>query len=172
MSHFLHRSNIPAYVAERLKAARERASIAATEQVLAIESGNVLPTAMELIALARTYGVSVHTLMCRQPDACVYCCPDGYLLAVIKDMEAMDHPAVLEFADRLLSLQMHLRDKAHQSEHNIDAETVVGSISQRILELVREGVQTDGDRHKQWYLEQIAEALGVTLPDHMPSRVP
>ena len=36
----------------------------------------------------------------------------------------------------------------------------------RIAEMLREAVDTDGGHHKQWYLEQIAEGLEVTLPDH------
>ena len=32
--------------------------------------------------------------------------------------------------------------------------------STRILDLVLEGLATDGGHHKQWYLEQIAEVLG------------
>lgn len=35
-----------------------------------------------------------------------------------------------------------------------------------IGELVTEAVQVDGDWHKQWFLEQIAERLGISLPDH------
>lgn len=33
-----------------------------------------------------------------------------------------------------------------------------------VRELLHDAVQTDGDHHKQWYLEQIAERLGISLP--------
>lgn len=35
-----------------------------------------------------------------------------------------------------------------------------------VAALLREAVTTDGGHHKQWYLERIAEELGVELPDH------
>jgi hypothetical protein len=35
-----------------------------------------------------------------------------------------------------------------------------------IADLVCEGVQTDGGHHKQWYLEQVAEKLGIELEEH------
>lgn len=34
--------------------------------------------------------------------------------------------------------------------------------------LLRDAVTTDGAHHKQYYLEQLAAALRVTLPDHAP----
>lgn len=34
--------------------------------------------------------------------------------------------------------------------------------------LLIQAVQTDGEHHKQWYLEQIANLIGVALPDHEP----
>ena len=37
---------------------------------------------------------------------------------------------------------------------------------ERAIELIKEGLCTeDGGHHKQWYLEQIAEALGYDLQD-------
>lgn len=36
----------------------------------------------------------------------------------------------------------------------------------RVVDLLLNSVTTDGAHHKQWHLEQIAEALGVVLPDH------
>lgn len=38
--------------------------------------------------------------------------------------------------------------------------------------LLREAVLTDGNHHKQWYLEQIAKSLGIDLPDHESGVVP
>lgn len=35
-----------------------------------------------------------------------------------------------------------------------------------IKELLEDAVCTDGAHHKQWYLEQIAEALNIDLPEH------
>ena len=36
----------------------------------------------------------------------------------------------------------------------------------RVADLVRDAVITDGGHHKQWYLEQIAQRLELSLPDH------
>ena len=36
----------------------------------------------------------------------------------------------------------------------------------RIADLVRDAVITDGAHHKQWYLEQIAQRLELSLPEH------
>ncbi len=36
----------------------------------------------------------------------------------------------------------------------------------RVADLVRDAVITDGAHHKQWYLEQIAEKLELSLPEH------
>ena len=36
----------------------------------------------------------------------------------------------------------------------------------RIAELLQSAVSTDGGHHKQWYLEQAAAQLEVTLPEH------
>jgi hypothetical protein len=41
-----------------------------------------------------------------------------------------------------------------------------------LLHLLDDAVLTDGAHHKQWYLEQIAALLGVTLPDHDPGIAP
>lgn len=38
--------------------------------------------------------------------------------------------------------------------------------------LLQEAVTTDGAHHKQWYLEQLAAALRVVLPDHAPGIAP
>lgn len=38
--------------------------------------------------------------------------------------------------------------------------------------LVREAVVADGAENKQWFLEQIAELIGVTLPLHDPGTSP
>ena len=35
-----------------------------------------------------------------------------------------------------------------------------------ITELLNNGVCYDGGHHKQWYLERIAEALGIELEEH------
>lgn len=42
----------------------------------------------------------------------------------------------------------------------------------RVAELLREAVEIDGAHHKQWYLEQVAEGLEVTLPNHEPGIAP
>ena len=34
-----------------------------------------------------------------------------------------------------------------------------------VADLVHDGLFTDGDHHKQWYLEMIAILLGIELPD-------
>jgi hypothetical protein len=39
---------------------------------------------------------------------------------------------------------------------------------ERMADLARDGLQTDGGHHKQWYLEQILEACGQPAPDHDP----
>jgi len=33
----------------------------------------------------------------------------------------------------------------------------------KVQELIEEALQTDGDHHKQWYLEQIAKELEIDL---------
>ncbi len=35
-----------------------------------------------------------------------------------------------------------------------------------IVELATDGLLTDGEHHKQWYLEQILERLGINLEAH------
>jgi hypothetical protein len=36
-----------------------------------------------------------------------------------------------------------------------------------VAELIRGGLTTDGAHHKQWYLEQIAELLGIPLTQEL-----
>jgi len=38
---------------------------------------------------------------------------------------------------------------------------------QTVKDLIVAGLTTDGEAHKQWYLEQIAELLGVSLWDRL-----
>jgi len=38
--------------------------------------------------------------------------------------------------------------------------------------LLFNAVNTDGAHHKQWFLEQIAKVLNVSLPDHEPGVAP
>lgn len=38
--------------------------------------------------------------------------------------------------------------------------------SYSVAELLAGAVTTDGAHHKQWYLERIAERLGISLPEH------
>lgn len=33
-------------------------------------------------------------------------------------------------------------------------------------DLIKDSVVTDGDHHKQWYLEEIAKLLDIELPEH------
>lgn len=42
----------------------------------------------------------------------------------------------------------------------------------KVADLVRDAVITDGEHHKQWYLEQIAERLELSLPDHRDGIAP
>ena len=42
-------------------------------------------------------------------------------------------------------------------------QVVPGKFVGEARRIVVEGLTTDGDHHKQWYLEQIAEKLGVDL---------
>ena len=35
----------------------------------------------------------------------------------------------------------------------------------RIGEMLVDALQTDGEHHKQWYLEQVADELGIFLDD-------
>lgn len=62
-------------------------------------------------------------------------------------------------------------------EYEPDAELletldVLYEMSVSIETLVQEAVTVGGGHHKQWYLEQIAEKLGVALPDHDEGVVP
>ncbi len=36
----------------------------------------------------------------------------------------------------------------------------------QVQELLEEAVNTDGEQHKVWFLERIADVLGVELPNH------
>lgn len=48
----------------------------------------------------------------------------------------------------------------------------MGSQSYKISGLIKEGIETDGAHHKQWYLEKIADLLNIDLPDHDPGVAP
>ena len=41
-----------------------------------------------------------------------------------------------------------------------------------LKEMLLNAVSTDGADHKQWYLEQIAEAFDIELPDHDEGVIP
>jgi len=41
-----------------------------------------------------------------------------------------------------------------------------GMKTMRITDMLQAAVTTDGGHHKQWYLEQLAEALEIELPEH------
>lgn len=41
-----------------------------------------------------------------------------------------------------------------------------------LSDLLQAAVTTDGEHHKQWYLEQIAETLGIELQSHEPGIAP
>lgn len=65
-------------------------------------------------------------------------------------------------ARSLVSIANSLKDKKKD-------EAVGKAADDRLKEvtvLLKEGVDTDGAHHKQWYLEQIAVALKVELPEH------
>lgn len=49
---------------------------------------------------------------------------------------------------------------------------LAGSDRVEAASLLRAAVEIDGVHHKQYYLQQIAEALGVELPDHIPGVAP
>jgi len=38
---------------------------------------------------------------------------------------------------------------------------------EKIRNLVEDGLQTDGGHHKQWYLEQIGEVIGIDIDKEM-----
>jgi len=54
----------------------------------------------------------------------------------------------------------------------LDAINSVSRALNLVGRLVLDGLRTDGDRHKDWFLEQIAEAIGQPLPAHQPGVAP
>ena len=42
----------------------------------------------------------------------------------------------------------------------------------QLASLLQEAVLTEGSHHKQWYLEQLAAALGLPLQEHEPGIAP
>jgi hypothetical protein len=42
----------------------------------------------------------------------------------------------------------------------------MGDDEESIGELLGHAVRTDGDHHKQWFLEEVAKRLGIALPPH------
>ncbi len=40
-------------------------------------------------------------------------------------------------------------------------EKLTGKDIAKVLELVQEGIETDGGHHKQWFLVEIAKVLGI-----------
>jgi hypothetical protein len=48
----------------------------------------------------------------------------------------------------------------------------VDEMADRIGPLANEGVTTDGAHHKQWFLERIADLVGVKLDEHEPGIAP
>jgi hypothetical protein len=54
----------------------------------------------------------------------------------------------------------------HFGHEKIDPEARIRDI---VAQLALEGLVTDGAHHKQWFLEQILETMGVeNIPDHDP----
>jgi hypothetical protein len=43
---------------------------------------------------------------------------------------------------------------------------------ERLEQLIGDAVTTDGDHHKQWYLEEIAKVFDIELPEHQPGIAP
>lgn len=49
--------------------------------------------------------------------------------------------------------------------HNYSWSTTLTDVIDALIELCVDGLITDGAHHKQWYLEQILEGLGVNIDD-------
>lgn len=57
---------------------------------------------------------------------------------------------------------------AEKEQPHPDLKPLAGKLVKRlqVVDLLHSAVTTDGGHHKQWYLERIAEELGIALPEH------
>ena len=78
---------------------------------------------------------------------------------------------------RLAGIYQHINELVKLNEKRIKLEdelTIVRTLNPYtdMRQLLQEAVTTDGEHHKQWYLEEMARLLDVDLPDHEEGKAP
>lgn len=51
-------------------------------------------------------------------------------------------------------------------EPNLERTIYNSSEMKLVTDFIKDGLVTDGDHHKQWYLEKIAETLSIDICSH------
>jgi len=68
---------------------------------------------------------------------------------------------------RLKSVTVRLTESAYKAfKHRLMEKKEKIKNQELLTDLLQAGVQTDGGHHKQWFLEQIAEALEIKLGNY------